>query len=79
MAWARRSLQHKPDYLPALDLMAASFAHLGRLDEASQVFAERVREQPAASLENVEQILAFAAPDFRARFVDGLRKAGWPG
>ena len=43
------------------------------------MFAERVRKQPAPTLEHVEQMLAFADPDFRGRFIDGLRKAGAPG
>lgn len=77
--WERRSLQHKPDYPVAFDMIAASLAHLGRLDEAGQVFAERVRKQPAPTLEHVEQMLAFADPDFRARVIDGLRKAGATG
>ena len=77
--WERRSLQHKPDYVVAYDAIAASLAQLGRLDEARQAFAERVRRGPAPSLEHLEQVLAFADPDFRARFVDGLRKAGLPG
>ena len=38
VAWGQRSLQSRPDYPATYRLLAASYAHLGRLDEAGRCF-----------------------------------------
>jgi adenylate cyclase len=77
--WAQRSLQLKPDYVIPMDIAAASCAHLGRIEEACERFARRLEIERAPTLETIERVFGFADPDFQARFIDGLRKAGWDG
>ena len=62
-----------------MDFAAASCAHLGRIEEACERFARRLEIEQAFTLESLERVTGFADPDFHARFIDGLRKAGWHG
>jgi adenylate cyclase len=73
---AQRSLQHKPEDHNTHVLLAISYAHLGRIDEARSAFREVLRLQPDYSLAGVRQIFAVANDDFVERLVAGLRKAG---
>jgi adenylate cyclase len=73
---AQRSLQHKPDEHNTHVLLAVSYAHLGRIDEARSAFREVLRLQPDYSLAGVRQLFAAANEEFVERLVAGLRKAG---
>jgi adenylate cyclase len=73
---AQRSLQHNPDDHNAHVLLALSYAHLGRIDEARSAVREVLRLQPGFSLAGFRQTLAAANDDFVERLVAGLRKAG---
>ena len=73
---AQRSLQRKPDEHNTHALLAISYAHLGRIDEARSAFREVLRLQPDYSLAGVRQIFAAADDDFVELVIDGLRKAG---
>ena len=74
--WAQRSLQTRPDNPANYRLLAASYAHLGRLDEARTAFQECVRLQPEFSLAVFKATYASARPEFVERYSDGLRMAG---
>jgi TolB-like protein/Flp pilus assembly protein TadD len=74
--WAQRSLQLRPDEHNTHALLAISYAHLGRLDEAQAEFGEVLRLQPDYSLAGVEQVFSGADPGFLERVIGGLRKAG---
>jgi adenylate cyclase len=76
--WARRSLQRKPDYILPLDPLAASLAHLGRLDEARSVVEEALRSTPDHSIATLRLVFGTADADLLERLIDGLRKAGLP-
>jgi tetratricopeptide (TPR) repeat protein len=76
--WARRSLQRKPDYMWPLDTLAASLAHLGRVDEARSVVEESLRSTPDFSIATVRLVMGTADADFLERYIDALRKAGLP-
>jgi adenylate cyclase len=73
---AQRSLQHNPDNHNTHALLAISYAHLGRIDEARSALREVLRLQPDYSLAGVRQIYAGANEEFVERVVAGLRKAG---
>lgn len=75
--WAQRSVQLKPDWPTPYRYLAASYAQLGRLDEARQALEEMLRVQPQFSLDSFKYILASADPDFTQRLIDALRKAGF--
>jgi adenylate cyclase len=74
--WARRSLRRRTDWMDPHHVLAASYAHLGRLDEARAALAEAFRLQPGFSLDTFERIFTSADPDFTERYLGGLRKAG---
>jgi adenylate cyclase len=63
---------HTDSYLP----LAASLAHLGRLDEARAALDEARRLRPALRLELVSVYLGATERDFRERYLEGLRMAG---
>ena len=76
--WARRSLRRRTDWIDPHHVLAASYAHLGRLEEARTAWEDALRLQPGFSLDTYELMLASADPDFAERYLAGLRKAGLP-
>jgi adenylate cyclase len=65
---------------PATDvsraLLAASYGHLGRFDEARAAWQEVLRVNPDYSLEYRRKVLPYKNPEDFELMVDGLRKAG---
>jgi adenylate cyclase len=57
-------------------LLAASYGHLGRFDEARAAWQEVLRVNPDYSLEYRRKVLPYKNPDDFELVVDGLRKAG---
>ncbi|QND58849.1 adenylate/guanylate cyclase domain-containing protein [Mesorhizobium huakuii] len=57
-------------------LLAASYGHLGRLEEARAAWQELLRVNPNYSLEYRRKVLPYKNPADFERMVDGLRKAG---
>jgi adenylate cyclase len=74
--WAQRSVQRRADFAVPYRFLAASYAHLGRLDEARTALEESLRLTPEFSLTSIQLILLGADPDFARRMTEGLRKAG---
>ncbi len=68
----------RPDSVGAYRVLVVGLAHLGKLEEA-RAAAERLKElQPGISLRWVEEHNPLVDSETRARYVDGLRKAGLP-
>jgi adenylate cyclase len=57
-------------------LLAASYGHLGRLEEARAAWQEVLRVNPDFSLEYRRKVLPYKNPADFELMVDGLRKAG---
>ena len=57
-------------------LLAASYGHLGRFDEARAAWQEVLRVNPDYSLEYRRKVLPYKNPDDFELVVEGLRKAG---
>ena len=77
-SWARRALQEKSDYLPAIRILAASEALAGHAMEAQKAI-ERLRKlQPELRIANLEHQVPLRRPIDAAKYADGLRKAGLP-
>jgi adenylate cyclase len=57
-------------------LLAASYGHLGRFDEARAAWQEVFRVNPNYSLEYRRKVLPYKNPEDFELVVDGLRKAG---
>ena len=73
--WAERSVRADSS-LFYRGLLASSYAHLGRLDEARAALEQLTRLEPDYSLANAEASFSGAVPSLLERHLDGLRKAG---
>ena len=71
-----RRLVRKPDTDISRVLLAASYGHLGRKQEAETAWADALRINPNYSLEHRAKILPYKDPADFEKIVDGLRKAG---
>jgi adenylate cyclase len=74
--WATRSLRLRSDHPSTHRYLAASYAHLGRIDEARAALGQVLKLVPDFSLAEFRRIYASADPDLTERLFDGLRRAG---
>jgi adenylate cyclase len=78
-SWAARALRGQPDYLGTIRILAASNALAGHLDEAQKTMARLHQLDPVLRISNLEEVMApFRRTEDRARYVEGMRKAGLP-
>ena len=78
-SWAARSLRNQQDYLPPIRILAASNALAGRLQEAQKAIARLRQLDPSLRISRLEDVLPpLRRAEDRARYVEGLRKAGLP-
>jgi len=77
--WAGRALLGLPNYAGALRVAVAAHALADRLDAARAVLARLCEVDPTFRVSNFDDRMFFIRqPEVRARFVDGLRRAGLP-
>jgi adenylate cyclase len=76
VASLKRRLVRNPGTDVSRVLLAASYGHLGRFDEARVEWQEVFRINPDYSLEYRRKVLPYKNPSDFERVVDGLRKAG---
>jgi TolB-like protein len=76
--WARRAVQHNPNYLPGWIALAASAANAGRDDEARSAAAQVIVLEPAASIARLHGRYPTSVPEKFEKILDGLRRAGIP-
>jgi adenylate cyclase len=74
--WAERSLQQRRDFPLPYTYLAASHAHLGRVEQAQVALEEAIRHWPGFSLATFRQSSSGWDPALADRFCEGLRKAG---
>ena len=78
-AWAESSLRDDPNLAPTLRVAAASYALAGRLEEAQKIMARLYQLDPSLRLSDLGEVLPpFRRPEDRAKFMEGLCKAGLP-
>lgn len=76
--WAERALENLPSLLPAVAMLAASNALIGRMDKAQHAM-QRLRDMnPSLRISNLKDWLPIKRPGDFARFAEGLRLAGLP-
>jgi TolB-like protein/class 3 adenylate cyclase len=77
--WAKQSAAIRPLWW-SYRMLAASYAQLGRMEQAEAALCEALLLQPGLTVEKVraETWTSVSNPDFLARYIDGLRKAGLP-
>ncbi len=56
--------------------LASLYGHIGRHEEARQMWRELTEINPKYSLEHMRRVMPYKSPATLDRFVDGLRKAG---
>jgi TolB-like protein/Tfp pilus assembly protein PilF len=69
-------LRLRPGFHGAQRLRCASFAQIGRLEEARADLAALRREHPELSIAWIKASVPYQTPELMERFLDGMRKAG---
>jgi len=79
VSWAAKARNEQPNWATSLRVAAIAYALLDRIVEAREAMA-RLREiDPTLRLSNLERVAPpLRRPEDRARFADGLRRAGLP-
>ena len=78
IALLKRRLIRSPETDVSRVLLASSYGHQGRVEEAQVLWEELFRVNPDYSLEHSRRILPYKNPSAFERVVEGLRKAGLP-
>jgi TolB-like protein len=73
---AGRALVERPHLIPAHVVIAAAHAQHGGQAQAEAIAARIRAESPAITIARVLAAIPFEPPALRARFIDGLRRAG---
>lgn len=76
--WARRAVQHNPNYLPGWYVLASSAASLGRNEEAKSAVERLLRLDPQFSIGGLIRRHPIAVLDKFETVFEGLRRAGAP-
>jgi adenylate cyclase len=76
--WCRMSLSENPRYTATLRILTGSLSALGRLDEARETAARLLALEPDFSLGAYRRIQPFREPEFQARYIEHLQRAGLP-
>ena len=74
IVWEKKSLESRPDQPGVYRVLAASYGHLGRSDEARAALDAMRALAPDYSLETLRIHVPAAVVD---RYLEGWRKAGW--
>jgi len=72
----KRLIQDQPDHLPGNINLAATYAQMGRMEDARAHAAEVLRINPKFSLERWAKTIRYKNPADGERTIDALRKAG---
>ena len=76
VAVLKRRLVRKPESDISRVLLAATYGHLGKIEESQAEWAEALRINPDYSLEHRRKILPYRNPVDFEHLLDGLREAG---
>lgn len=77
-SWAEKALRHLPSFLPAVAILAASHALVGRMAEAQRAMDQLRQIDSTLRLSNMTDWLPVHQPENLATLVGGLRRAGLP-
>jgi len=76
--WARRAVQHNPNYLPGWAALAASAAAIGSLDEARAATTRVLALEPGYSIGRLRRRYPISAPEKLEPVFEAMRHAGIP-
>jgi len=74
--WAGNAVREQPNLLSPLLILAASAAHMERLDEARRLVPQILHLSPSYRLSRIKERVPFRRPQDIALFSEGLRLAG---
>jgi adenylate cyclase len=77
VAWFERALNENAEFISTYRVLAAAYAHLGRMDEARTAIRKVLSLQPNSTLERAARA-GYRKPEHMAIWLDGLRRAGLP-
>jgi TolB-like protein len=77
-AWAERALHLRPNWPPALRVLAMSNALAGREHATRQAMTGLARVQPQLRISNLHEQIFLHRPEHMARCIEAMRKAGLP-
>jgi tetratricopeptide (TPR) repeat protein len=78
LMWDSKALRERPDFLPALRVVAASNALIDRPEEARKAMTRLRALDPGLRISNLKDYSMVHLPEYFAKYADGLRKAGLP-
>lgn len=76
--WAKKALEHRPDFLAALRLVAAGSALGGRPEEAHKTMQHLLQLNPTLRISDLKDVYPFHRSEDLANLIEGFRKAGMP-
>ncbi len=79
LTWGLKSVQLNDEYLQSHLVLAATFAQLGRIEDAQPHVREILKVRPNFSCSKHRSRLAYVVEDDRDQMIDGLSMAGLPG
>jgi TolB-like protein/class 3 adenylate cyclase len=78
LVWSERALQQRPNYLTAMRDIAVAHALSGRMPEAQRAIAQLRQADPALRIASLADWFPLRRGEDRAKYEEGLRKAGLP-
>lgn len=78
LKWSEKTLREKPSFLPSLRMVAMSHALAGRLVLAKDAMAQAREIDPTLRISTLTAQLPLNRPEDRAKYEEGLRRAGLP-
>jgi TolB-like protein len=76
--WAKKALEHRPNFNGAVRLFAISSALSGRLEEAQKAMRHLLQLDPTLRISDLKDVYPFRRPEDLASAIEGFRKAGMP-
>jgi TolB-like protein len=78
VVWAERARQSAPNLMTATRIAAASYAFIGRIEEAKKLMARIRSGDPTLRVSTIKDRVPLRRPEDLARYEEGMRKAGLP-
>ena len=76
--FGKQAIDDNPEFTDNYSVLAASYGHLGQIDEARAALAQLLRRMPGLTTNDQRLTRPFKRAIDRERFVAGLAKAGLP-
>jgi adenylate cyclase len=78
LAHAKRLTESAPNFIPGIRHFVAANANLGQLDQAKQAAERALKLVPSDTITSILASVPIVDSAARDRYIDGLRKAGYP-